>query len=196
MRIVGAFALAALTAGCFQPLYGDRAAPGTSATANVRDMLAAVDVKQIEAPNGTPEARLAVEVRNALVFDLTGGGGAASPTHVLTVRLASTRQTAILDRLTARADVESYGIDATYSLADIASGREVMKGKTFTRVTFDIPGQQPLSPKQTGPGPLLGGAGQQRFARLRGLRDAEDRAAKTIAEHIRNRLASYFVAGT
>jgi LPS-assembly lipoprotein len=37
---------------------------------------------------------------------------------------------------------------------------------------------------------------QQRFAHQRAQRDAEDRAAKVIAEQIRSRLASYFVAGT
>jgi LPS-assembly lipoprotein len=45
-------------------------------------------------------------------------------------------------------------------------------------VSYDIPGAE------------------QRFARIRGLRDAENRAAKQVADHIRNRLASYFVAGT
>jgi LPS-assembly lipoprotein len=45
-------------------------------------------------------------------------------------------------------------------------------------VSYDIPGQE------------------QRFARQRGLRDAENRAAKVIASQIRTRLASYFVAGT
>jgi LPS-assembly lipoprotein len=37
---------------------------------------------------------------------------------------------------------------------------------------------------------------KQRFARLRGLRDAEDRAAKVVADSITSRLASYFTAGT
>ena len=37
---------------------------------------------------------------------------------------------------------------------------------------------------------------QQRFAQQRAKRDAEDRAVLTVAEAIRNRLASYFVAGT
>ena len=36
----------------------------------------------------------------------------------------------------------------------------------------------------------------QRFARSRALRDAEDRAAKEIADNIQTRIASYFVAGT
>ncbi len=76
-----------------------------------------------------------------------------------------------------RPDIENYGIDATYSLVDLATGKVVLTGQTFARVSYDIPGQQ------------------QRFARARGLRDAENRAAKVIAEQIRSRLASFFVAG-
>jgi LPS-assembly lipoprotein len=45
-------------------------------------------------------------------------------------------------------------------------------------VSYDVPGQE------------------QRFARLRGLRDAESRAGQVIADNIRSRLASYFAAGT
>jgi LPS-assembly lipoprotein len=54
----------------------------------------------------------------------------------------------------------------------------VVTSQTFSRVSYNIPGQQ------------------QRFAGDRGLRDAENRAAQVIADNIRNRLASYFVAGT
>ena len=54
----------------------------------------------------------------------------------------------------------------------------MVTGQTFARVSYDNPGQQ------------------QRFASARGLRDAENRAAKVIAENIRSRLASYFIAGT
>jgi LPS-assembly lipoprotein len=35
----------------------------------------------------------------------------------------------------------------------------------------------------------------QRFARTRALQDAEDRAAKEIADNIQTRLASFFFAG-
>ena len=77
-----------------------------------------------------------------------------------------------------RPDIENYGLNATYSMTEIATGKMVVAGQTFARVSYDIPGQE------------------QRFARLRGLRDAESRAAKVIADNIRNRLASYFIAGT
>ena len=137
-----------------------------------------VDVAQIKVPNGSPEARLAVEVRNALIFGLTGGSGGTSPTHSLIIQISGMSQQVIVDINTARPDVEQYGISASYSLVEIATNKVVMTGQTFSRVSFDIPGQQ------------------QRFARARGQRDAENRAAQVIADNIKARLASYFVAGT
>ena len=46
----------------------------------LRDQLSAVDVLQIVAPKGTDEARIAVEIRDALLYDFTGGGYSAPPT--------------------------------------------------------------------------------------------------------------------
>jgi LPS-assembly lipoprotein len=174
-RAAAALGIAALTAGCFQPLYGERSPTGGPI---LRDQLSAVDILQIDAPKGSDEARLAVDIRNALIFDFTGGGYAASPTHRLKIAMASTRSAVIVDINTSRPDIENYGINASYTLIEIATNKVVVTGQTFARVSYDIPGQQ------------------QRFARLRGLRDAENRAAKVIAENITSRLASYFVAGT
>jgi hypothetical protein len=88
MRAVAALAIAALAGGCFQPLYADRSPTGGPV---LRDQLSAVDILQIEAPKGTDEARLAVEIRNALLFDFTGGGSPASPTHKLKISMSSQR---------------------------------------------------------------------------------------------------------
>jgi LPS-assembly lipoprotein len=173
--LAAALAAAGLLAGCFQPLYGERSITGGS---GVRERLSSVEVAQISAPNGTPEARLAVEVRNALIFDLTGGSGTNSPTHKLKIQLTALRQQVIVDITTARPQVEQYGINASYTLVEIATGKPVVQGQTFARVSYDNPGEQ------------------QRFARARGQRDAENRAAKVIADGITSRLASYFTAGT
>lgn len=173
-----AFASAGLTAGCFQPLYGTVGsgdAPG--APPSVRSAMASVDVAEIDAPNGTPEARLGVEVRNHLIFGLTGGSGQLPPTHQLKINLVGARQQVIVDITTARPDVEIYGIDATYSLTDLATKQVVLTGRAFGRQSYDIPGQQ------------------QRFARARGERDAQNRTSTIIAEQIKSRLASYFVSG-
>src|SRR5712691_10305027 len=82
-RAVAALAIAGLAGGCFQPLYGEQSL--TTGGSILREQLSAVDVLQIEAPKASDEARLAVEVRNALLFDLTGGGSSASPTHRLKI---------------------------------------------------------------------------------------------------------------
>jgi LPS-assembly lipoprotein len=173
-RLLVALALAGLVAGCFQPLYGDKAAGGP----NVGDKMSAVEVAPINTPNGTRLARVSGEVRNELMYSLTGGGAAATPSYRLDIRMTSSLQSVIVDINTARPDMQNYGIDATYTLIEVGTGRKVVNGTTFTRVSYNIPGQQ------------------QRFAGDRGLRDAENRAAKVIADNIRLRLASYFTAGT
>ena len=175
LRAAAALAIAALAGGCFQPLYGEQSLTGGPV---LRDQLSAVDVLQIEAPKGSDEERLAVMVRDALLYDFTGGGVSASPTHRLKISIYSTRATIIVDVNTSRPDIENYGLNAIYSLTEIATKKVVVTGQTFARVSYDIPGQE------------------QRFARIRGLRDAENRATKVVADNIRNRLASYFVAGT
>src|SRR5438128_764828 len=86
-RSFALLAIAGLLGGCFQPLYGEHSLTGQPV---LREQLSAVDVLQIEAPKGTDEARLAVEIRNALLFDFTGGGYAAPPTHRLKVSMSST----------------------------------------------------------------------------------------------------------
>jgi LPS-assembly lipoprotein len=163
-------------AGCFRPVYAER--PTATGGPSVRTAMAAVDVGSIDTPAGTPDARLGVEVRNALIFGLTGGTHAPAPTHRVEIILRSTRLQVIVDVTSSRADLENYGINANYRLVEIATGKVAFTDTTFSRVSYDIPGQQ------------------QRFARSRGLRDAETRAAKVIAENIQQRLASYFVSGS
>jgi LPS-assembly lipoprotein len=173
--LAAVLALAGLTAGCFQPLYGDRATVGG---AGLNDKLASVEIAPIDAPNGSRLARIGVSVRDQLISDMTGGGAAAAPTHKLVVKLSSKQLQVIVDINTARPEIQNYGIDASYTLTDLRTGKPVITGQTFSRVSYNIPGQQ------------------QRFAGARGLRDAENRAAKVISDNIHARLASYFVAGT
>jgi LPS-assembly lipoprotein len=175
-RVFSALGLAGLAAGCFQPLYAERPTP--TGNAGIVGQLRAVDVAPIDAPGGSRLNRVTVNVRNELIYDLTGGSGTVSPTHRLDVKLYATQLQVIVDINTARPDVNNYGIDSTYTLTELATGKVVVRGQTFARVSYNIPGQE------------------QRFAGERGLRDAENRAAKEIAENIQSRLASYFVAGS
>ena len=135
-RLAVILAVAGLTAGCFEPLYGRNPSLGDD---SVRDKLAEV---------------------------------------VVAVMVTPTSVSVSIDPVTGRPQEEIGGVNATYQMVEIATGRIVLKDSTFAHVGYDIPGSQ------------------QRFAKQRALLDAEDRAAKMAAEAIRNRLASYFVAGT
>ena len=174
-RVVFVLALAGTTAGCFQPLYGTQTTTGGPA---VSTALNAVDVEQIDATTGTDDARIGVELRNDLLFALQGGSGGGSPTHSLKIRLIPSRYTTSVDLQTGRSSTDVYNLTATYQLTDLRTGRVVLAASAVAPVSFDTPGEQ------------------QRFARSRGLRDAENRAAQQIAENIRSRLTSFFVAGS
>lgn len=174
VRLLAVAALAALTAGCFQPMYAEHA----DGTPGLREKLMGVELPPIDKPNASRDARLGVEIRNALAFKLYGSATGMPPTHRLVIRFSSSRSSLMIDPNTALPSSENYGIDAQYNLIELASNKSVMTGTTFSRVTYDIPGYL------------------QRFARARAYRDAEDRAAQEIAENIQTRLASFFVAGT
>jgi LPS-assembly lipoprotein len=173
-RLLAVAALAALTAGCFQPMYAEH----TDGTPGLREKLLGVELPAIDKPNASREARLGVEIRNALAFKLYGDAVGMPPTHRLVIRFTTSRTSLMTDQNTGLPTSENYGIDAQYNLIEIASNKSVMTGTTFSRVSYDIPGSY------------------QRFARARAFRDAEDRACQEIADHIQTRLASFFVAGT
>jgi LPS-assembly lipoprotein len=173
-RLLVITALGALTAGCFQPMY----AAHTDGTPALREKLMGIDLPPVDKPTGARDARLGVEIRNALAFKLYGGATGMPPTHKLVIRFTTSRSSLILDPATALPSIENYGIDAQYNLVEIVSNKSVMTGNTFSRVSYDIPGQL------------------QRFARQRAFRDAEDRACQEIAENIQTRLAAFFTAGS
>ena len=174
-RLLAVAALAALTAGCFHPMYAEH----TDGTPGLREKLMGVEIPPItDKPNASREARVGVEIRNALAFKLYGNATGMPPTHKLVLRFTTSRSSLIVDVNTGLPSSENYGIDAQYNLIDIATNKSVMTGTTFSRVTYDMPGSY------------------QRFSRSRAFRDAEDRAAQEIAENINTRLASFFTAGT
>ena len=174
-RLAVVLTAAGLTAGCWQPLYGARPPGGEG----VQDKFAAVDIPPIKAPKGTPAERVAISMRNALQFDLhNGAGNSLAPAFALRVNVGTSQFTAYLDPTTGRPDTQIENVIAIYQLVELATGKIVVNDLATAHVDYDIPGSQ------------------QRFAGQRARRDAEDHAVQIVAEAIRNRLASYFVAGT
>jgi LPS-assembly lipoprotein len=174
-QLAAVFAVAGLTAGCFEPLYANKPAAGTE---GVQDKFAAIEIPPIVAPKGTPTQRVAVGVYNALQYNLHNGGSGAPPVYRLVVQVGSSQFVAVINPTSGRPDAQIEVVSASYQLIEIANGKTVLSDSTSSHVDYDIPGSQ------------------QRFAGQRARRDAEDRAMVVVGEAIRNRLASYFVAGT
>jgi LPS-assembly lipoprotein len=183
-RLAIVFAVAGTSAGCWQPLYGTAKVPGGE---GVQDKFAGIDIPPLKVQKvangpigaqGTPDERLAVALRNALQFDLHNGANTTSPLYTLVVTVTGGQYTAVIDPTSGRPDTQIESMFAAFTLVEIATNKIVVKDNAFAHVDYDIPGPQ------------------QRFAGQRARRDAEDRAVLVLAETIRNRLASYFVAGT
>lgn len=173
-RLAAVVALAGLTAGCFQPMYAEH----RDGSPDLRDKLATIDLPPVDKPNASREARVGVQIRNALAFKMYGTATGTAPLYHLVLRFSSSRSSLIVSTATGLPTTETFGIDAQYNLVEIATNKSVLTGSTFSRVSYDMPGSY------------------QRFARSRAYRDAEDRASDEIAENINLRLAAFFTAGT
>lgn len=164
-RLVLAAGLAGLTllAGCqVRPLYSE--------STGVGQKLANVEFSD-------PKTRIEQVVRNHLIFLATGGAGeAAHPLYEVKLSATST-SSSILD-LTNDDDTVSVqnipvagrvSVKVTYTLTRL-SDQKVLKSATREVVSqIDVPGQS--------------------FAKLRAIRDAENRAAREAAEFIRGEVA-------
>lgn len=156
-----ALALAGCTSGGFRPLYSG------GANGPVAQNLAAIQVVELE-------GRVGQAVRNELIFFFTGGGQAPPPKYMLEVTVSEGSQAGIVDPFSGRPEVVSLTLTASFALRAVGVGPStppVFRGNTFARASYT--------------------ASLQRFANIRAQRDAEDRAAKTMAEQIRTQVASF-----
>ena len=161
---IAAFACLVALAGCtVQPLYGNSTpgAPGQT----VRADLASVAVAPVS-------ERVSQQVRNHLIFLLSGGAGEpATPQY--TVRLSVSVADAAAASIQVGRDDEPTAslvtVTARYVLAD-SSGATIGQGSRSAQAPYDVSAQQ--------------------FAALRASRDAQNRAAREAAELVRLAIAS------
>lgn len=158
--------LAASTAGCFQPMYAEtKPGEGPVLDQQFKDMEIAF-----------AEGRLGNEVRNDLIFALTGGAGnpVGAPYRLLLNVSSTTSEAAVVSPLTGLPEVELVTVDVGWRLYDVGNLKTpVASGKAVGKASLD--------------------SGYQRFARARAIRDAENRSSGVVAEQIRTQLASYFL---
>lgn len=114
--------------------------------------------------------RIELEVRNQLVF-MTGGGAGepATPQYRVDLKVESDVTGVLLEQSSDTATAGRVTVSADYTLERVADGTVLKAGHRQAVSLVDFPTQQ--------------------FAKLRAVRDAENRAARELAELIRADLA-------
>jgi LPS-assembly lipoprotein len=113
--------------------------------------------------------RVGQKIRNELIFATTGGGYGAPTRYQLDISIKETL-TDQLVQITGDATGQVYQLDATFKLTD-PMGKVLVQGTAISRAPFN--------------------RFQEIFANVRARYDAENRAARTIADSIRTRIATY-----
>src|SRR6201992_908699 len=117
VRLLAVVALAALTAGCFQPMYAEH----TDGTPGLRDKLLTGDLPPVDKPNASREARVGVAIRNALAFKLYGNATGAPPLYKLELKFTTSRSSLIINPATGLPDSETYCGGAPQNLIQSAT---------------------------------------------------------------------------
>ena len=130
----------------------------------VGQTLAAVEIPGIG-------GRVGQRVRNEIVYDIKQrGGDYEAPNYRLEIRLRDSI-TAIAVQQTGKATSEVYNLIASFKLYRISNNEVLLKGVSRSKASLDR-----FEPE---------------FSNLRARRDAENRAAKEIAESIRTRVSAF-----
>jgi len=164
-----AIALAALAAvagfglsACgFQPLYGSGTT--TASGARLSEAMAAVNVSPIP-------GRVGQKLRNELIFSNTGGNYAPDTRYRLNIAIRE-RVIDQLVQISGDARGQVYQLEASFKLIDSASGTVIHSGAAVSRAAYN--------------------RYQEIFANVRARRDAENRAADTVAESIKTQIAAF-----
>lgn len=134
----------------------------TAGGQRLAEVMAGVDVSPIP-------GRVGQKLRNELIFANTGGGAAAPSRYKLDIVIKES-VTDQLVQITGDATGQVYQLDATFKLIDAGSGQIVYQGKAISRAPYN--------------------RFQEIFANVRARYDAENRAARTVAETIKTQVAA------
>lgn len=135
----------------------------TASGEQLSDVMRTVDIT-------TVPGRVGQNIRNELVFRTTGGGYADKPKYRLDIAVRESVVNTLINR-EGDAQGEIYQLYSSFKLIRLADNKVVLDGHTNARAASD--------------------KNESVFASIRAKRDGQDRAARTIAEAIRTRIAAY-----
>jgi LPS-assembly lipoprotein len=135
----------------------------TPSGAGLQERFAQVDIAPIP-------GRVGQVIRNELIFTSTGGGNPLPPSHRLEVTIHESVQSTLV-KIDGDSLGQIYAIQASFKLVSIRDKKVVLEGKSHARAGFE--------------------RFQSVYSNVRARDDAENRAARTIAEDLKTRVAIY-----
>jgi LPS-assembly lipoprotein len=112
--------------------------------------------------------RVGQKLRNELIFENTGGGEAGPTGYKLDIVIKESVLNTLV-KISGDAKEQIYELDATFKL--MKAGKVILEGKATSRASYERV--------------------ETIFSNVRARVDAENRAARTVAESIKVRLAAY-----
>lgn len=133
----------------------------TSTGVQLDDVMRTVSVSKIP-------GRVGQRIRNELIFATTGGGYSEAPQYRLEIAIRESVQDTFVAR-TGESEGRAYLLTAAFKLINIEDETIVVSGQSIGRAAYDNL--------------------DSTFADIRARRDAENRAARTVADDIETRIA-------
>jgi LPS-assembly lipoprotein len=163
--IVALVGLSTVLAGC-ESGSGFRPlyAAGPTGTSLTLDKLSQVEITTIP-------SRVGQRIRNELIFQASGGAGVTTnPVYRLDIAIRETVLSSMVS-ITGDTAAQIYNLDAKFRLTRISDKKLVLEGTSFGRAAFE---------RYT-----------SIYSNVRAKDDAENRAARTVAEDLKGRLAGF-----
>jgi LPS-assembly lipoprotein len=135
----------------------------TASGVGLQERLAQLDVAAIP-------GRVGQRIRNELIFHASGGGELAPPTHRLEVSITESVISTLV-KPDGDALGQTYSLQANFKLIEIKTKKVVLTGTSYGRAGFE--------------------RFQSIYSNVRARDDAENRAARTVAEDLKTRVAIY-----
>ncbi len=157
---IAAFAGVVLAAACsVQPLYSNHPATASAVDGSIGTQLSSISVKPVP-------TRYAQEVRNHLIFYFGGGQGEpANPTYQLELGITKLNEVSAFVQIADEDQPTARTLTLISSYRLTKAGQPIATGRRQVASQYDVP--------------------RQEFASLRAEIDAENRAARELAELLR-----------
>ncbi len=138
-------------------------APSAIGGGDTNEKLAQVDIAIIP-------GRVGQRIRNELIFQNTGGRSPPPPRYKLEVAIRESLTTTLV-RIDGESSGQIFNLDAAFRLIRLDTKEVVLEGASYGRAGFE--------------------RFQSIYSNVRAKEDAENRAARTVANELKTRLAAY-----